>query len=220
MLISRAKTSWSSIYQGTPTRGILGARPRREGRLDVCRRFAVAHRAGRPPVAAGQGTCRCGAEGDVAAVRRDVRGDGTRFDPAVDAAEGAAAHRAVLRAKRAPALRAPPVQLPLPLVPRHEHDFAAVRCDDIRQESLAPAGARGVRGVLQERCLAGEGRRASHRRHFSVDGSLIEAWASMKSFVPKDGSDDPPCGPKNRSRSAPPCSQGAWCARLVLQVSA
>jgi transposase len=26
--------------------------------------------------------------------------------------------------------------------------------------------------------------------HFSVDGTLIEAWASMKSFVPKDGSDD------------------------------
>src|ERR1700757_4897537 len=29
--------------------------------------------------------------------------------------------------------------------------------------------------------------------HFSVDGTLIEAWASMKSFVPKDGS-DPPAG--------------------------
>jgi transposase len=28
--------------------------------------------------------------------------------------------------------------------------------------------------------------------HFSVDGTLIEAWASMKSFRPKDGSGDPP----------------------------
>jgi transposase len=28
--------------------------------------------------------------------------------------------------------------------------------------------------------------------HFSVDGTLIEAWASMKSFVPKDGGDLPP----------------------------
>jgi len=27
--------------------------------------------------------------------------------------------------------------------------------------------------------------------HFSVDGTLIEAWASMKSFVPKDGGDSP-----------------------------
>ena len=30
--------------------------------------------------------------------------------------------------------------------------------------------------------------------HVSVDGTLIEAWASMKSFVPKDGSDAPPSG--------------------------
>jgi transposase len=30
--------------------------------------------------------------------------------------------------------------------------------------------------------------------HFSVDGTLIEAWASMKSFVPKDGSKPPPSG--------------------------
>ena len=28
--------------------------------------------------------------------------------------------------------------------------------------------------------------------HFSVDGTLIEAWASMKSFRPKDGSGEPP----------------------------
>jgi len=28
--------------------------------------------------------------------------------------------------------------------------------------------------------------------HFSVDGTLIEAWASVKSFRPKDGSGEPP----------------------------
>src|SRR5246127_933153 len=34
--------------------------------------------------------------------------------------------------------------------------------------------------------------------HFSVDGTLIEAWASMKSFVPKDGSNPPsPGGGRN-----------------------
>ena len=32
------------------------------------------------------------------------------------------------------------------------------------------------------------------RDHFSVDGTLIEAWASMKSFRPKDGSGDEPPG--------------------------
>lgn len=30
--------------------------------------------------------------------------------------------------------------------------------------------------------------------HFSVDGTMIQAWASAKSFRPKDGSDDPPSG--------------------------
>ncbi len=30
--------------------------------------------------------------------------------------------------------------------------------------------------------------------HFSVDGTLIQAWASQKSFVRKDGSDEPPAG--------------------------
>lgn len=31
--------------------------------------------------------------------------------------------------------------------------------------------------------------------HFSVDGTLIDAWASMKSFVPKDKDDGPPAPP-------------------------
>ena len=34
--------------------------------------------------------------------------------------------------------------------------------------------------------------------HFIVDGTLIEAWASLKSFKPKDGSNDnPPDDPGN-----------------------
>ena len=33
--------------------------------------------------------------------------------------------------------------------------------------------------------------------HFSVDGTLIEAWASMKSFRPKDGSGEPPTPGRN-----------------------
>jgi transposase len=38
--------------------------------------------------------------------------------------------------------------------------------------------------------------------HFSVDGTLIEAWASMKSFCAKDGGDDdtPPGGGRNAER--------------------
>ena len=36
--------------------------------------------------------------------------------------------------------------------------------------------------------------------HFSVDGTLIEAWASMKSFRPKDGSGEPPTEGRNGER--------------------
>src|SRR5580700_9863154 len=37
--------------------------------------------------------------------------------------------------------------------------------------------------------------------HFSVDGTFLEAWASMKSFRPKDGSGDPPDGGRNREQN-------------------
>lgn len=36
--------------------------------------------------------------------------------------------------------------------------------------------------------------------HFSVDGTLVEAWASLKSFRAKDGSDDPPSPGRNGER--------------------
>jgi transposase len=35
--------------------------------------------------------------------------------------------------------------------------------------------------------------------HFSVDGTLLQAWASHKSFKPKDGSSDDTSGPKGRN---------------------
>ena len=40
-------------------------------------------------------------------------------------------------------------------------------------------------------------RRLLSTDHFSVDGTLIEAWASMKSFKRKDGSDEPPGSGRN-----------------------
>jgi hypothetical protein len=36
--------------------------------------------------------------------------------------------------------------------------------------------------------------------HFSVDGTLIEAWASMKSFKPKEGTNEPPADGGGRNR--------------------
>jgi transposase len=38
--------------------------------------------------------------------------------------------------------------------------------------------------------------------HFSVDGTLIEAWASTKSFKPKNGSNEPPADGSGRNREA------------------
>lgn len=46
-------------------------------------------------------------------------------------------------------------------------------------------------GVCRVRGLA-EWQELLSDEHFSVDGTLIEAWASMKSFRPKDGSGEPP----------------------------
>ena len=46
--------------------------------------------------------------------------------------------------------------------------------------------ARFVQAVLQGARV----RRRSSGEHFSVYGTLIEAWASMKSFRPKDGGGD------------------------------
>jgi transposase len=40
-------------------------------------------------------------------------------------------------------------------------------------------------------------KRLLSHEHFSVDGTLLDAWASMKSFRPKDGSGDPPEGGRN-----------------------
>jgi len=38
--------------------------------------------------------------------------------------------------------------------------------------------------------------------HFSVDGTLVQAWASMKSFKPKEGGNEPPDDGGGRNREA------------------
>jgi transposase len=49
--------------------------------------------------------------------------------------------------------------------------------------------------------------------HFSVDGTLIEAWGSMKSFVPKEGR-KPPSG-KGRARLGRTCRNALGPAELL-----
>lgn len=43
-------------------------------------------------------------------------------------------------------------------------------------------------------------KRLLSHEHFSVDGTLLKAWASMKSFRAKDGSGKPPTGGRNGER--------------------
>ncbi len=55
-------------------------------------------------------------------------------------------------------------------------------------------------GFLAEVLADPKVKRLTSTEHFSVDGTLIEAWASMKSFRRKDGSDEPPAPGRNGER--------------------
>ncbi len=55
-------------------------------------------------------------------------------------------------------------------------------------------------GFLAEVVADPKVKRLTSTEHFSVDGTLIEAWASMKSFRRKDGSDEPPAPGRNGER--------------------
>src|SRR6266851_5555660 len=54
-----------------------------------------------------------------------------------------------------------------------------------------------ARGFLAAILVDPKVKRLLSDEHFSVDGTLIEAWASMKSFRPKDGSGEPPASGRN-----------------------
>ena len=75
------------------------------------------------------------------------------------------------------------IQPAFPLVSRHEHGRDDVRPDNVHEEpSASPRARRGspiLRGVVVAQAdKAG----LMSREHFTVDGTLIEAWASLKSF--------------------------------------
>ena len=63
---------------------------------------------------------------------------------------------------------------------------ATVFCKNRDRLLEADVSARVLRGIIEHKKV----RRLLSRDHFSVDGTLIEAWASMKSFRPKGGGSD------------------------------
>jgi transposase len=54
-----------------------------------------------------------------------------------------------------------------------------------------------IESFFSEVLALAEQRKLLSKDHFSVDGTLIQAWASQKSFRPKDGSNLPPGGGRN-----------------------
>ena len=63
---------------------------------------------------------------------------------------------------------------------------ASVFCHSRDRLLAAEVSARFLRGVVEHKKVRG----LLSRDHFSVDGTLIEAWASMKSFRPRDDDGD------------------------------
>ena len=59
-----------------------------------------------------------------------------------------------------------------------------------------------VEGFFAEVLHLADSRGLLSKEHFSVDGTLIQAWASQKSFRPKDGSDDQRPGGGGRNAQA------------------
>src|ERR1700733_11247036 len=66
-----------------------------------------------------------------------------------------------------------------------DHSVFSKNRDGLLEGDIA---AKFMRAILEQPRV----KRLLSTDHFSVDGTLIEAWASMKSFRPKSGLDEPP----------------------------
>lgn len=71
--------------------------------------------------------------------------------------------------------------------PIWDHSTFSKNRDRLMAAEIAEAFFEQVLGQAQAQGLTSD-------EHFSVDGTLIEAWASLKSYRRRDGSDDPPPG--------------------------
>jgi len=76
-----------------------------------------------------------------------------------------------------------------------DHSVFSKNRDRLLEGAIA---AKFLRAVLEQPRV----KRLLSTDHFSVDGTMIEAWASMKSFKPKDRSGDPPAKRGGRNGEA------------------
>jgi transposase len=86
---------------------------------------------------------------------------------------------------------------------------ATVFCKNRDRLLEAEVSAKLLKGVIEHKKV----RRLLSRDHFSVDGTLIEAWASMKSFRPKDGGGDSAPGPGGATAMARRAGSATWAMR-------
>ena len=126
-------------------------------------------------------------------VREDVRGVGSAFDPAGEAAARLAAAGVLHHSVRTPADGAARLQPAVPLVrrariddPVWDHSTYSKNRDRLLDADVAKKFLAAILAHSKVAPLLSD-------EHFTVDGTLIQAWASMKSFVPKpealDGGD-------------------------------
>jgi hypothetical protein len=79
------------------------------------------------------------------------------------------------------------LQLPVSLVSRHGIGREGMGSFQFHQEQRPPNWLRGAATFLSQILAQYERKRLLSREHFTVGDTLIEAWASIKSFKPKDG---------------------------------
>ena len=162
------------------------ARKRYPTKCDVQLRSFGTARTGGSSSAVDPGDGRCGAERTVAVVWSNVSRLGPPLDCAGNAAAGVAVATAVFDSQRAVVNGAARIQLVVPLVCGAEHDeavwvptvFSKNRDPLLEGEIAAKFFAQVLDQARANDLLSDE--------HFSVDGTLIEAWASQKSFPRKD----------------------------------
>ncbi len=78
------------------------------------------------------------------------------------------------------------------LDPVFDHSTFSKNRDRLLEHDVAGRFFEAVRSEARRRHLLSS-------EHFTVDGTLLEAWASLKSVQPRDGSGGPPPGGKNPS---------------------
>lgn len=76
--------------------------------------------------------------------------------------------------------------------PIWDHSVFSKNRDRLLNTEMASSFFSSIRDLARQKDLVSD-------EHFTVDGTLLEAWASMKSFRPKDSNDEPGCKDAGRN---------------------